>query len=210
MKTGIVINYSEKHSTINFKKMSKILRSDFSYNLCFVVKSEEVFVELNNFQKQNPKNVHVIALDTWKSNSWATHKGIHYFYSQRDISYIGLLGEDQLLNITEFNLLKSYIQNNNTISIALHRRSVNPVHISSNKLLTKLKAELSLRILKFRTGVSLKGASTGERLFTRSIVPIIFEEDSDTFKSNDLEIFVRLKYYLGKKNIQQHYCILYN
>lgn len=208
MKTGIVITYTKKQNTIDFNELTEVLYRDFSYYLCFVLKSEDYSDELAHFQNQHPYNVHVIKLKTWKSNCLATQKGVHYFYNRKDISYIGLLGEDSLLNIDTFDLLKSSIQANNAVSIALQRSTMCSTSITSETLLKKVQSELCLRVLKFRTGVSLKGVLGGKKLFARSIVPIIFGEDAVTFKSDDFKIFVRLKYYLGKKNLQQHYCIL--
>ncbi|GHC47065.1 hypothetical protein [Ulvibacter litoralis] len=207
MKTGIVIYCSKNDDRIDFNKMEKVLCGASNYNLCFVLNrfSKERMAELKTLKNKFPENVHVIKTNALKSKSWATRKGVRYFYSREDIAYIGLLGEDQSLDIKDFNLLKKLIQNNSTISLALYSR-IKPLSKSS-RVIDRLKEEFNLRILKIRTGVSL-GTLGGKKLFTKSIAPIIFDKNTIEYQSNDLEIFLNLKYYLGRKNLKYHYYVL--
>lgn len=209
MKTGIIITCYNVEQAINQEAFLSFLIRNKDYHLCFVNDgSTDATLKLITSMKEiDPEGISIIDVQKRIGKPAAVRLAVNLLYNMRSIAYIGQM--DVKLSI-DFNDLKRMVQilkSEDKFMVVGARNICDNKNVAPNLLkcyLLKLKKQIIYLLL----GIPFQDIHCEARVFVRNIVPIIYGDSFASKWSYDIEIFLRLKNYIGKCQLINKICEL--
>jgi glycosyltransferase involved in cell wall biosynthesis len=205
MKTGIIIPCYNEGKRLNSNAFIDFIKENQDYHLCFVNdgSKDNTMEVLQNMKMAAPYGVSIVDVKKNVGKASAVRAGVRFLYNKRDISNIGFIDADLSTDFRDFKDLVKTLKSNENLSVVFGSRNSGGGGIKRDFVRNLLSKTIKTFIL-FILGLPIRDTQCGAKVFTRSIVPVVY---GDAFISRwlfDVEIFLRLKKYLGKKNVMNH------
>lgn len=205
MKTGIIIPCYNEEKRLNPEAFITFIRENDDYHLCFVNdgSKDKTLHLLYAMKAKAPNSISIVDVKKNSGKATAVRAGVRFLYSMSHIAYIGFIDADLSTDFRDFKDLVKTLKKENKLVVFGSRNGQSNGSIERNFMrncFSKFIKQFILLILN----LPIRDTQCGAKVFVRSIVPVIYE---DAFVSKwlfDVEIFLRLKKYLGKENTMKN------
>lgn len=200
MKTAIIIPCYNEEKRIDTKAFEAFIQSTNSYHLCFVNdgSKDQTLEVLKSIQQSNPDKVTVIDMKRNSGKAAAVRAGARYLYSKTNVRHIGFMDADLSTDFEDFIALDHTLKTNEQLKMVFGSRAKAEAGIEKDPF----RAFFS-KVIKFCVflilGLPIQDTQCGAKVFNRELVPVIY---GNRFLSKwlfDVEMFIRLKHFLGGK-----------
>ncbi len=198
MKTGIIIPCYNEEKRLNQEAFISFIHENEDYHLCFVNdgSKDKTLDVLYNMKDQAPDSISVIDVKKNSGKATAVRAGARFLYSQSHISNIGFMDADLSTDFRDFKDLVKTLKQEDKLMVFGSRNSGGSSKIERDfmrNVLSKFIKQFILLII----GMPIRDTQCGAKIFSREIIPVVYQ---DAFLSKwlfDVEIFLRLKKHLG-------------
>jgi dolichyl-phosphate beta-glucosyltransferase len=202
MKTGIIIPCYNEEKRLDQEAFISFIQQNKDYHLCFVNdgSKDNTLEILHKMKDQAPDGISIVDVKKNSGKATAVRAGARFFYNEPHISFIGFMDADLSTDFRDFKDLVKTLKKENKILVFGSRNSGGNGKIERNFMRTVLSNFIKQFILLI-LAMPIRDTQCGAKVFTKNIVPILYQ---DAFLSRwlfDVELFLRLKKYLGKNNI---------
>lgn len=205
MKTGIIIPCYNEGKRLNQEAFVSFISENKNYHLCFVNdgSKDNTLEVLHTMKNQAPEAISIVDVKKNSGKATAVRAGARFLYSMTNISNIGFMDADLSTDFRDFKDLVSTLEKENKLVVFGSRNALGSGTIERNfmrNVFSKFVKQFILLIL----GLPIRDTQCGAKVFARSIVPVAYD---DAFVSKwlfDVEIFLRLKKFLGKENTMKN------
>jgi dolichyl-phosphate beta-glucosyltransferase len=204
MKTGIIIPCYNEEKRLNQEAFVSFIQENEDYHLCFVNdgSKDNTLEVLHNMKNLAPNAISVIDVKKNSGKATAVRAGARFLYSEPHISNIGFMDADLSTDFRDFKDLVKTLKRDNQIMVFGSRNSGGSSKIERDfmrNILSKFIKQFILLVL----GMNIRDTQCGAKVFTKDIVPVVYYEEFLSRWLFDVEIFLRLKKYLGEKNVMK-------
>jgi dolichyl-phosphate beta-glucosyltransferase len=173
--------------------------------LCFVNdgSKDKTLAVLKGIQSAAPENICVYSLKQNGGKSEAVRQGMLYVYNHFTAGLIGFLDADLATMPEEWlqmaNYKNNYPQFAAIVGSRIQRLGANIQRNDSRSVFSSIIKKFIKVILK----TPFQDTQCGAKIFSRHIVPFLFNQSFKTPWLFDVEIFLRLQKKFGKKSLQK-------
>ncbi len=202
MKTGIIIPCYNEEKRLDQKAFLEFISSNEDYHLCFVNdgSKDQTLKVLKQMKNNAPYDISVVDVKKNVGKASAVRAGVRYLYNREDIARIGFIDADLSTDFKDFKDLVRTLKSNQNLSLVFGSRNSGGDGIKRDFFRGLLSNVIKAMIL-FIIGLPIRDTQCGAKVFTKTIVPVIYGESFVSRWLFDVEIFLRLKRYLGKDNV---------
>ena len=207
MKTGIIIPCYNEEKRLNSAAFLSFIKSHSDYVLCFVNdgSKDNTLGLLRSVEAQVPTQITVVDIKRNMGKAAAVRAGARHLYNRQDISYVGFIDADLSTDFDDFKALVKTLKSDSRLNMVFGSRHSANGAIEQNGF-RKMVSNQMRSIIKRILGMPINDTQCGAKVFSRSIIPVIYKEAFLSKWLFDVEIFFRLKKYLGRKNVMRHVC----
>ncbi|WP_405369511.1 dolichyl-phosphate beta-glucosyltransferase [Nonlabens sp. Asnod2-A12] len=204
MKTGIIIPCYNEEKRLDQEAFVSFVSQNEDYHLCFVNdgSKDNTLDVLHKMKEQAPDAISIVDVKKNSGKATAVRAGARFLYNESYISSIGFMDADLSTDFRDFKDLVKTMKNENKIMVFGSRNSGGNSKIERNfmrNVFSKFIKQFILLIL----GMPIRDTQCGAKVFTRDIVPVVYQEAFLSKWLFDVEIFLRLKKHLGKDNVMK-------
>lgn len=205
MKTGIIIPCYNEEKRLNQEAFIRFISEHSDYHLCFVNdgSKDRTLEVLHTMKAQAPGSISIVDVKKNSGKATAVRAGARFLYSKNDIANIGFMDADLSTDFKDFKDLVNTLKKENKLMVFGSRNALGSGNIERNFLrnvFSKFIKQFILMIL----GLPIRDTQCGAKVFARSIVPVAYDQAFVSKWLFDVEIFLRLKKFLGKENTMRH------
>ncbi|GAA3510216.1 hypothetical protein GCM10022393_24240 [Aquimarina addita] len=203
MKTGIIIPCYNEEKRLNTAAFSHFINQENEYHVCFVNdgSKDNTIQVLKQLQKVNPHKVSVIDIKKNAGKAAAVSAGARYLYNRGDIQYIGFIDADLSTDFKDFGDLVQTLKMNRSLSFVFGSRAKDvSTTIEKNIIRAFISKVINILIVTI-LGLSIKDTQCGAKVFNSNLVPVLFDNNFISKWLFDVEMFIKMKEYFGKKEI---------
>ena len=211
-KLALVIPCFNESKRLNLSAYSDFLKTHPSLTICFVNdgSTDETLRIVNNFRAQHPADaIRIVSLDKNQGKAEAVRQGILSLLadSSLTIDFIGFWDSDLATPLAECDrFLQAFIQNAPIQAVVGFRKKEADAKIQRS-FSRKIISAIMHTIIKHYIGLPIHDTQCGAKMFTSSLAANIFETPFIARWIFDIEIFLRIKHFLGPdsllKNVEQ-------
>jgi len=200
MKTGIIIPCYNEEKRLNQDAFVSFILENEDYHLCFVNdgSKDKTLDVLHTMKDQAPGAISIIDVKKNSGKATAVRAGARFLYSQPYISNIGFMDADLSTDFRDFKDLVKTLKQDDKMVVFGSRNAADSRNIERN-FMRNVFSKFVKRFILLILGLPIRDTQCGAKVFKRNIVPVVYD---DAFVSRwlfDVEIFLRLKKHLGKK-----------
>jgi len=204
MKTGIIIPCYNEEKRLDKKAFLSFIKEHINYHLCFVNdgSKDNTLDVLKTIKNAVPSRISIVDVKKNSGKATAVRAGARFLYSLEDVSCIGFIDADLSTDFRDFKDLVKTLKSEDKM-VVFGSRNSSGGKIERN-LLRGLLSKTIKQFILLILGLPIRDTQCGAKVFNRSIVPVVY---NDAFISKwlfDVEIFLRLKNYLGKENTMKN------
>lgn len=205
MKTGIIIPCYNEEKRLNSSAFLSFIKAHADYVFCFVNdgSKDDTLGLLRSVEAQVPAQITVVDIKRNMGKAAAVRAGARHLYNREDISYIGFIDADLSTDFDDFKALVKTLKSDSRLNMVFGSRYSVHGDIEQNGFRKVVSGQMRC-IIKRILGLPIKDTQCGAKVFSRSIIPVIYKEAFLSKWLFDVEIFFRLKKYLGRKNVMLH------
>ncbi len=204
---GVVIpcyNEEERLKTIEFQDF---VASNMGYHLCFVNdgSKDNTLNVLKELSKGREDYISVYDCPQNGGKAEAVRLGMLHLAKESQFDYVGFLDADLSTNFEDFNDLVETISNSDYKIVSgsrIFRMGANIAKESSREIISKTINLIIRKIL----GMQFQDTQCGAKVFTKEVIPLLFEKPFLTRWLFDVELFLRMRKYYGKDKVQSLLC----
>ncbi|MFT5078790.1 MAG: dolichyl-phosphate beta-glucosyltransferase [Saprospiraceae bacterium] len=202
MKTGIIIPCYNEEKRLNQDAFVKFIKENPEYHLCFVNdgSTDDTASVLKAMRNQAPLDITIIDIKKNMGKATAVRAGARYLYTKDDIAYLGFMDADLSTDFKDFKDLVKTLKSNNNLSVVFGSRNSGVTGVERNLVRGLFSKVIKIFIL-FILGLPILDTQCGAKVFTKSIVPVVYGEAFISRWLFDVEIFLRLKAFFGKQKV---------
>lgn len=205
MKTGIIIPCYNEEKRLNQEAFITFISENSDYHLCFVNdgSKDRTLEVLHTMKAKAPRSISIVDVKKNSGKATAVRAGARFLYSKNDIANIGFMDADLSTDFRDFKDLVNTLKKENKLVVFGSRNALGSGNIERNFLrnvFSKFIKQFILMIL----GLPIRDTQCGAKVFARSIVPVAYDQAFVSKWLFDVEIFLRLKKFLGKENTMRH------
>ena len=203
MKTGIIIPCYNEEKRLNQEAFISFAKEHEDYHLCFVNdgSKDRTLEVLHAMRAEVPNGISIVDVKKNSGKATAVRAGARFLYSQSTISYIGFIDADLSTDFRDFKDLVKTIKRENK-AVVFGSRNSGGGEIERNvmrNMFSKFIKQFILMIL----GLPIRDTQCGAKVFSREIIPVVYEQSFVSKWLFDVEIFLRLKRHFGKSQTMQ-------
>ena len=205
MKTGIVIPCYNEAKRLQVQKFKNFAKQHADYHVCFVNdgSSDQTLEVLEDIRKSSPQNVSVVDQPRNLGKAAAVREGAHFLYKHTGVDQIGFIDADLSTDFDELKRLAGILSKDAKLSMVFGSRAKGEGKIERNPL-RKLFSLIFRTVLAIVLRMPIADTQCGAKVFSREVVPVAFKEAFLSKWMFDVEIFLRLKHYYGKREVMTH------
>lgn len=204
MKTGIIIPCYNEGKRINQKAFVQFIKEHSNYHLCFVNdgSKDNTMEVLQAMKNQAPQDITIIDVKKNMGKATAVRAGARYLYTKENIAYIGFIDADLSTDFKDFKDLVKTLKSRNELSVVFGSRNSGGDGIKRDFLRGIFSNVIKACIL-FILGLPIRDTQCGAKVFSRSIIPVVYGKPFISKWLFDVELFIRLKNYFGKEQVMK-------
>ncbi len=201
MKTGIIIPCYNEEKRLDQNAFISFIQKNNDYHLCFVNdgSKDKTLEVLHTMKSKSPNTISIVDVKKNSGKATAVRAGARFLYSMPYITEIGFMDADLSTDFRDFKDLVKTLKKENKLVVFGSRNALGSGAIERNfmrNIFSKFVKQFILLIL----GLPIRDTQCGAKVFVRDIVPVVYENAFVSKWLFDVEIFLRLKKYLGKEN----------
>ncbi len=206
MKTGIIIPCYNEGKRLNQEAFVSFIRQHQEYHLCFVNdgSKDNTLSVLYAMKNKVPEAISIVDVKRNSGKATAVRAGVRFLYNMESISYIGFIDADLSTDFRDFKDLVKTLKSDDKLSVVFGSRNKGKSQGTIRRdFFRNLFSKAIKKFILFILGLPIRDTQCGAKVFTKSIIPVVY---SDAFISRwlfDVEIFLRLKKYLGKESVMR-------
>lgn len=205
MKTGIIIPCYNEENRLNKEAFISFVQENKDYHLCFVNdgSKDNTLEVLHKVKRESPNEISIVDVKRNAGKAAAVRAGVRYLYSRKDIAYFGFIDADLSTDFRDFKDLVKTLKSDQKLSMVFGSRNSGGQNIKRD-FFRNMFSQIVKSFISLILGLPIRDTQCGAKVFSRGIVPVAY---NDVFISKwlfDVEIFLRLKRYLGKQNVMTH------
>lgn len=205
MKTGIIIPCYNEEKRLDQKAFISFIKENDDYHLCFVNdgSNDKTLEVLYVMKEQAPNAISIVDVKKNSGKATAVRAGARFLYNKPNIANIGFMDADLSTDFRDFKDLVHTLEKENKLVVFGSRNALGSGAIERNfmrNMFSKFVKQFILLIL----GLPIRDTQCGAKVFVRSIVPVAYEEAFVSKWLFDVEIFLRLKKFLGKEHTMKN------
>ncbi|RMA66418.1 hypothetical protein [Ulvibacter antarcticus] len=209
MQIGIVIQCSQIKDHFQLDALINFLARNNEYVFCFVNDRSNVpvVVLLEETKHSTELNIHIINVKRGTTIAESLLFGIGYLSRNDDVDYYGYINENIIISLKGMKCLTKALITNEDVSIVFARTRNEKIKLQ----LIDDECDMASTVdtLKFDRYGGLRRTITYEAVvFTSSIIPILFTESFVSYQCMDIELLLRLKSFVGRKNMKGHFRVV--
>jgi len=204
MKTGLIIPCYNEANRIDQKAFIDFIKSHENYMLCFVNdgSTDNTLEVLHQIKNECVTRVVIVDVKKNAGKAAAVRAGVRFLYSKSNIAYIGFIDADLSTDFKDFKDLVKTLKQEDKL-LVFGSRNMGKKDTIKRDFSRKIFSNIIKKMTNLLLGLPIRDTQCGAKVFKRSVVPIAYKNE---FKSKwlfDIEIFLRLKQYLGAKGVMQ-------
>ncbi|MFD2826106.1 dolichyl-phosphate beta-glucosyltransferase [Leeuwenhoekiella polynyae] len=202
MKTAIIIPCYNEETRINKSAFINFIQSSENYHLCFVNdgSKDKTLDVLKGIQQTDQQKVSVIDMKRNSGKAAAVRAGARYLHTKSDIEHIGFIDADLSTDFEDFIALDDTLKRNATLKMVFGSRAKDNDGGGIKK--DPLRAVFS-KVIKMCVylilGLPIQDTQCGAKVFKKELIPVIYAKSFLSKWLFDVELFIRLKKYMGGK-----------
>ena len=199
-KTGIVITCDKTTLHINSEIYIRFIQENKNYHYCFVNNGcpEPTLEVLNRIRAVASNRISIIHIERSFGKGPAVRAGVRFLYNMDNIAHIGFIDVDFASQLSDFKKMVNILKKKQISAVYGSRFSENMKNGTAN-IFRKLFSRWTRKLI----GLPISDALCGAKVFNRSVIPIVYGRSFACCWLFDIEIFIRLKKYLGAKQVMQ-------
>lgn len=211
-KLALVIPCFNESKRLNLSAYSDFIKNHPSIILCFVNdgSTDDTLHKLLNFAQQQPvKQIRIVALQKNQGKAEAVREGVLAMLSDESLHLdtIGFWDSDLATPLSELERFIQAFEKNNAVQAVVGFRKKEADAKIQRSFTRKIISTIMHSIIKHYIGLPIHDTQCGAKLFTSSLASKIFETRFIARWIFDIEIFIRIKHFLGPvsllKNVEQ-------
>ena len=205
MKTGIIIPCYNEENRLQKDQFISFIKSHINFHLCFVNDGSKdgTLGVLKSLQQESPKNISIVDVKKNNGKAAAVRAGVRYLYQRKDIAQIGFIDADLSTDFNDFKALVKKLKSSEDLLMVFGSRNQGGNNIKRdifrNGCSNIIKCFISMIL-----GLPIADTQCGAKVFTREIAPVMFSNSFKTKWLFDVEMFLKLKKYFGRKNVMNY------
>lgn len=205
MKTGIIIPCYNEEKRLDQKAFIQFISDNPTYHLCFVNdgSKDNTLAVLQSMRNQAPHGISIVDVKKNVGKASAVRAGARYLYSRTEFAHIGFMDADLSTDFKDFKDLVNALKSDENLSVVFGSRNSGGNGIKRDRFRNVMSKVVKTFILLI-IGLPIQDTQCGAKVFSRSIVPVVYGKSFMSRWLFDVEIFLRLKYFLGKKQVMKH------
>lgn len=205
MKTGIIIPCYNEEKRLDQKAFVQFISENPTYHLCFVNdgSKDNTLEVLQIMRNEAPNGISIVDVKKNVGKASAVRAGVRYLYNRKEIAHIGFIDADLSTDFKDFKDLVNTLRSNENLSVVFGSRNSGGKGIKRD-LFRNLMSKVVKTFILFIIGMPIRDTQCGAKVFSRSIVPVVYGKAFMSRWLFDVEIFLRLKNFLGKKSVMKH------
>ncbi|WP_299897494.1 response regulator [uncultured Aquimarina sp.] len=204
---GVVIPCYNEEKRLLSKEFIDFTNSNLGYHLCFVNdgSTDDTLNVLLELQKGREDNISVYNCEKNGGKGEAVRQGVLHMAKDKQLDYIGYLDADLSTDFKDFDDLVKTIASSDFKIVSGSRMSRMGADItkeSGRKIISKTINLIIRNIL----GMSFNDTQCGAKIMDKEVFNELFKEKFITRWLFDVEIFMRMRKFYGKKKAISYIC----
>jgi len=204
---GVVIPCYNEEERLKTQEFQDFVASNMGYHLCFVNdgSKDNTLGVLKELSKGREEYISVYDCPQNGGKAEAVRLGMLHLAKEAQFDYVGFLDADLSTNFEDFNDLVETMANSKYKIVSgsrIARMGANIAKESSREIISKTINLIIRKIL----GMKFQDTQCGAKVFTKEVIPLLFEKPFLTRWLFDVELFLRMRKYYGKHKVQSLLC----
>lgn len=204
---GVVIPCYNEEERLKTKEFQDFVASNMGYHLCFVNdgSKDNTLGVLKELSKEREDYISVYDCPQNGGKAEAVRLGMLHLAKEVQFDYVGFLDADLSTNFEDFNDLVETMASSKYKIVSgsrISRMGANIAKESSREIISKTINLIIRNIL----GMKFQDTQCGAKVFTKEVIPLLFEKPFLTRWLFDVELFLRMRKYYGKDKVQSLLC----
>jgi len=206
MKTGIIIPCYNEAKRLNQEAFVKFIKTHNDYHLCFVNdgSKDQTLAVLKNMKKRVPNGISIVDVKRNSGKATAVRAGVRFLYQLEEIAHIGFIDADLSTDFKDFKDLVKTLKSEDQLTVVFGSRNKGKNNGIKRDFFRNLFSKCIKQFTGIILGLPIRDTQCGAKVFSRSIVPVVYGKRFMSRWLFDIEIFLRLKKFLGKDQVMQH------
>lgn len=201
MKNAIVIPCYNESKRIPLNQFDGFLKLNPDYQVCFVNdgSSDNTLEVLEDFAL-NHHNAVVLDMPQNGGKAEAVRFGINNLLERSNINTVGFLDADLSTTLNDYRTLCSKLERENKSLVFGSRKMIknDKIQRSAFREFASFMVALVVRVI---LGLDIKDTQCGAKVFSRTAAQVAFKNSFISRWIFDVEVFIKLKKWMGKQNI---------
>ncbi|GER60027.1 dolichyl-phosphate beta-glucosyltransferase [Patiriisocius marinus] len=205
MKTGIIIPCYNEEKRLDQDAFTSFILENKDYHLCFVNdgSKDNTLDVLHKMKAKAHDSISIVDIKKNSGKATAVRAGVRFLYNKSNISNIGFMDADLSTDFRDFKDLVKSLEREEKLVVFGSRNLGGTAGIERDvmrNIFSKFIKQFILLIL----GLPIRDTQCGAKVFKKSIVPVVYDRPFISRWLFDVEIFLRLKSFLGRENTMKN------
>ncbi|GAA0722929.1 glycosyltransferase [Aquimarina litoralis] len=204
---GVVIPCYNEEKRLLSKEFIDFTNSNLGYHLCFVNdgSTDDTLNVLLELQKGREDNISVYNCEKNGGKGEAVRQGVLHMAKDKQLDYIGYLDADLSTDFKDFDDLVKTIASSDFKIVSGSRMSRMGADITKESARKIISKTINL-IIRNILGMSFNDTQCGAKIMDKEVFNELFKEKFITRWLFDVEIFMRMRKFYGKKKAISYIC----
>ena len=204
---GVVIPCYNEEERLSSEAFKNFARTNLGYHLCFVNdgSTDKTLNVLYDLQKGNESNISIFNCEKNGGKAEAVRQGILLLSQDEQLDYIGYLDADLSTDFRDYDDLVKTIEASKFKIVSGSRISRMGANITKESARRIISITINMIIQKI-LDMPFKDTQCGAKIMDRNLAFNMFQKPFITKWLFDVEIFMRMRKYYGKKKAKQFIC----
>lgn len=204
---GVVIPCYNEEKRLLSKEFIDFTNSNLGYHLCFVNdgSTDNTLNVLLELQKGREDNISVYNCEKNGGKGEAVRQGVLHMAKDKQLDYIGYLDADLSTDFKDFDDLVKTIASSDFKIVSGSRMSRMGADITKESARKIISKTINL-IIRNILGMSFNDTQCGAKIMDKEVFNELFKEKFITRWLFDVEIFMRMRKFYGKKKAISYIC----
>ncbi|MEP2239993.1 MAG: response regulator [Maribacter sp.] len=204
---GVVIPCYNEEERLLGKEFRDFAHSNLGYHLCFVNdgSTDNTLEVLEELKKGNESNISIYDCEKNGGKAEAVRLGMLHMAKDPQLDYIGFLDADLSTDFRDFDDLVETLDKSDFKIVSGSRMSRMGADITKESARKIISMTINL-IIRTILRMPFNDTQCGAKVMDRSVVPLMFSKPFITKWLFDVEMFIRMRKYFGKKEAIKLIC----
>ena len=204
---GVVIPCYNEEKRLKSASLLEFIDKNAGYHLCFVNdgSTDNTLEVLNNLRVGRENSISIFNCVKNGGKAEAVRQGLKYMANMPDLDYVGFLDADLSTDLQDFDDLVNTLETSDFKIVNGSRISRMGANITKESARKLISMTINLIICKI-LGMPFRDTQCGAKIMRKELISVAFNRPFYTKWLFDVEVFMRMKIYYGKQNVQKFIC----